>query len=159
MFTLCFEVQYEILEFYFGQIQNTSTHIFLSLFPPPPQEHKNENNCVDFRPEQAEPVLDRESGLSLVSLPSPVTIKDQKQAKLTQCILDNLGEGLDVGVSGDVVYSQRRGEIKAFWSFSQFDQSRLPQEISKLRPQPLYPFRDFIHGTVWFHSLSSAVWN
>uniref|UniRef100_A0A3Q2YAY1 Interferon regulatory factor 3 n=1 Tax=Hippocampus comes TaxID=109280 RepID=A0A3Q2YAY1_HIPCM len=108
-----------------------------------------------YRPEQAEPALDQESGLSLVSLPSPVTIKDQKQAKLTQCILDKLGEGLDVGVSGDVVYGQRRGEIKAFWSFSKFDHSGRPQEISKQQPQPLYPFRDFIHGILDFITLES----
>lgn len=82
----------------------------------------------------------------MVSLPSPTIIRDQKQAKLTQCILDNLGNGLDVGVLGHVVYGLRRGEVKAFWSFSQYDDSRAPQEISKLEPQPLYLFKDFIQG-------------
>lgn len=71
---------------------------------------------------------------------------DGTQANLTQRILDKLGDGLDVGVSGHVVYSQRWGEIKAFWSLSKFDRSPQPQEISKLQPQPLYHFRDFVRG-------------
>lgn len=98
------------------------------------------------RPDLTGPVLDPKSGLHMVSLPSPKFIVDQKQAKLTQRILDNLGNGLDVGVFGHVVYGLRRGEVKAFWSFSQFDNSRMPQEISKLEPQPLYLFKDFIQG-------------
>nr|XP_057918721.1 interferon regulatory factor 3 isoform X2 [Doryrhamphus excisus] len=103
-----------------------------------------------YRPQMTEPMMDKESGLSLVSLPSPTTIRDQTQAKLTQCILDKLGEGLDLGVSGDIIYGQRRGEIKAFWSFSQFDQSGQKQEISKLQRQPLYQFKDFIQGILDF---------
>uniref|UniRef100_A0A3Q4H5X3 Interferon regulatory factor 3 n=1 Tax=Neolamprologus brichardi TaxID=32507 RepID=A0A3Q4H5X3_NEOBR len=91
-------------------------------------------------------VLDRESGLTIVSLPSPGAMVDQNQASLTQRILDMLGDGLEVGVSGQVVYSQRRGESKAFWSFCKFDQSRQPQEISKLCPQALYKFTDFVRG-------------
>lgn len=71
---------------------------------------------------------------------------DQTQANLTQRILDKLGDGLDVGVSGHVVYGQRLGETKAFWSFSKFDSSRQPQEISKLQPQPLYMLKDFVRG-------------
>lgn len=71
---------------------------------------------------------------------------DQTQAKLTQRILDSLGDGLEVGVSGHVLYGQRRGEIKAFWSFCKFDQNLQPQEISKLQPQPLYSFKDFVRG-------------
>ncbi|XP_004571455.1 interferon regulatory factor 3 isoform X1 [Maylandia zebra] len=90
-------------------------------------------------------VLDRESGLTIVSLPSPGAMVDQNQASLTQRILDMLGDGLEVGVSGQVVYSQRRGESKAFWSFCKFDQSRQPQEISK-HPQVLYKFTDFVRG-------------
>lgn len=88
--------------------------------------------------------VDQESGLSLVSLPCPGAMLDQTQANLTQRILNKL-ESLDVGVSGHVVYGQRRGEIKAFWSFSKFGQSREPQEISK-QPQPLYTFKDFVQG-------------
>ncbi|XP_061519988.1 interferon regulatory factor 3 [Phycodurus eques] len=107
-----------------------------------------------YRPEQVETQVDQESGLSLVSLPRPFT-KDQTQGKLTQRILDNLGEGLEVAVSGDVIYGQRRGEIKAFWSFSKFDQSGRPQEISKLQPHPLYPFKDFIQGILDFIELDS----
>jgi len=91
-------------------------------------------------------VVDDETGLSLVSLPRPVAMSDQTQAKLTQRILDILGDGVEVGVSGHVVYGQRRGEIKAFWSFSKFDSSKKPQEISKLNPEPLYLFRDFVKG-------------
>lgn len=98
------------------------------------------------RPDLTGPVLDPKSGLHMVSLPSPEFILDQKQAKLTQRILDNLGNGLDVGVLGHVVYGLRRGEVKAFWSFSRFDHSRTPQEISKLEPQRLYLFKDFIQG-------------
>lgn len=99
----------------------------------------------------------------MVSLPSPAFIVDQKQAELTQRILDNLGNGLDVGVLGHMVYGQRRGEVKAFWSFSRFDHSGTPQEISKLGPQPLYLFKDFIQGgrnaslaIVWPLSSSSS---
>ncbi|CAG07572.1 unnamed protein product [Tetraodon nigroviridis] len=102
--------------------------------------------CFVYRPDLTGPVLDPKSGLHLVSLPSPGFILDQKQAQLTQRILDNLGAGLDVGVLGRVVYGLRRGDVKAFWSFSRFDHSRTPQEISKLEPQPLYLFKDFIQG-------------
>ncbi|KAM9837142.1 interferon regulatory factor 3 [Aulostomus maculatus] len=102
------------------------------------------------RPDLVRPVLDPESGLTLVSLPSFGMMLDQTQAKLTQCILDKLGEGVEVGVSGRVVYGQRRGEIKAFWSFSKFDQSRQPQDISKLQPQMLYQFKDFVRGILGF---------
>nr|AXI69832.1 interferon regulatory factor 3 [Lateolabrax japonicus] len=103
-----------------------------------------------YRPELIGTVLDHESGLSLVSLPSPGVMLDQTQASLTQRILDKLGDGLDLGVSGHVVYGQRRGEIKAFWSFSKFDRSRQQQEISKLQPQPLYQFKAFLRGILDF---------
>ncbi|KAM7381740.1 hypothetical protein PAMA_012535 [Pampus argenteus] len=103
-----------------------------------------------YRPELTRPILDQESGLTLVSLPSPGAMLDRTQANLTQRILDKLGDGLDVGVSGHVVYGQRRGETRAFWSFSKFDQSRQPQEVSKLQPQPLYLFRDFLRGILEF---------
>ncbi|KAF7655336.1 hypothetical protein LDENG_00057630, partial [Lucifuga dentata] len=99
-----------------------------------------------YRPELNKPVLDPESGLSLVSLPSPGAMLDQTQARLTQCILDTLGDGLDVGVSGPVVYGQRRGECKAFWSFCKFDWSRQPKEVSKLHPESLYMFKEFVRG-------------
>ncbi|XP_042252321.1 interferon regulatory factor 3 [Thunnus maccoyii] len=103
-----------------------------------------------YRPELTGQIFDHESGLSVLSLPSPGAMLDQTQANLTQRILDKLGDGLDVGVSGHVVYGQRRGEIKAFWSFSKFDQSGQPQEISKLQPQPLYLFKDFLRGIMEF---------
>uniref|UniRef100_A0A3Q1BS07 IRF tryptophan pentad repeat domain-containing protein n=1 Tax=Amphiprion ocellaris TaxID=80972 RepID=A0A3Q1BS07_AMPOC len=103
-----------------------------------------------YSPELKGTVLDHESGLSLVSLPTPGVMLDQTQANLTQRILDKLGDGLDLGVSSHVVYGQRRGEIKAFWSFSKFDQNQQPQEVSKLHPQVLYQFRDFVRGILDF---------
>lgn len=99
-----------------------------------------------YRPDLIKPLLDPKSGLSLVSLPSLGAMLDQTQARLTQYILDTLGEGLDVVVSGPVVYGQRRGECKAFWSFCKFDRSREPQQVSKLHPEPLYMFREFVRG-------------
>ncbi|XP_068162089.1 interferon regulatory factor 3 isoform X2 [Antennarius striatus] len=99
-----------------------------------------------YRPELTETVLDPASGLSLVSLPSPGVMLDQTQISLTQRILDKLGGGLDLRVSGHVVYGQRWGETKAFWSFSKFDRNRQPREVSKLQPQQLYHFMDFVRG-------------
>ncbi|XP_029311984.1 interferon regulatory factor 3 [Cottoperca gobio] len=103
-----------------------------------------------YRPELNGTVLDHESGLSLVSLPNPGVMLDQTQAKLTQQILEKMGDGLDVRVSGHVVYGQRRGETKAFWSFSKYDRSREPQEIFKVQPQPLYQFKTFVRGILDF---------
>lgn len=103
-------------------------------------------------------VLDHQSGLSLVSLPSPKDMLDQIQDKLTQRILDNLGDGLDFGVSGNVVYAQRRGEIKAFWSLSKFDKSRKPQEIPRLQPERLYQFKDFFRGGFFLSVPAPAQW-
>ncbi|XP_072311782.1 interferon regulatory factor 3 [Eucyclogobius newberryi] len=103
---------------------------------------------IVHRPHLVDCGVDPESGLSLVSLPSLLNMTDQTQANLTQRILDSLG-WLDVGVSGHVVYGQRHGEIKAFWSFSDFDQSRQPQEVTK-EPQALYMFKDFMKGMVDF---------
>ncbi|KAM6963605.1 interferon regulatory factor 3 [Tautogolabrus adspersus] len=103
-----------------------------------------------YRPELIGTVLDQESGLSVVSLPSPGAMLDQTQAKLTNRILDKLGDGLDVGVSGQVVYSQRRGEIRAFWSLSKYDKSKQIQEISKMHPEPLFQFKDFLQGILNF---------
>ncbi|KAM9336463.1 interferon regulatory factor 3 [Symphorus nematophorus] len=103
-----------------------------------------------YSPGLSRTVVDPESGLSLVSLPSPVNMLDHIQANLTQRILDKLGDGLDLGVSGHVVYGQRRGEIKAFWSFSKFDRTRQPREIPKMQPEPLYPFKEFIRGILDF---------
>lgn len=100
---------------------------------------------LKIRPELDGTVLDHESGLSLVSLPSPSAMLDQTQAKLTQKILDGLGDGLDVGVSGCVVYCHRRG-IKTFWSFSKYDRSNQTQEVPKLEPQPLFQFQGFVRG-------------
>ncbi|KAF1373942.1 hypothetical protein PFLUV_G00244150 [Perca fluviatilis] len=133
-----FKTQFRILVYYRGVMVSE-------------QEVQNEVGIrLVYRPELKGTVLDHESGLSLVSLPSPGLMLDRTQANLTQRILDKLGDGLDVGVSGHVVYGQRRGEIKAFWSFSKFDRSRQPQEISKLEPQPIYLFKDFVRGILDF---------
>ncbi|XP_054913981.1 interferon regulatory factor 3 [Poeciliopsis prolifica] len=102
-----------------------------------------------YRPDLNDAVLDHETGLSIVSLPRPVGILDQTQTCLTQRILDNLGS-LEVGMSQHVIYGQRHGEVKAFWSFSKFDSSRQPREISKLNPERLYPVKDFIRGLMEF---------
>ncbi|XP_028988978.1 interferon regulatory factor 3 [Betta splendens] len=101
-----------------------------------------------YRPDLLAPVVDPESGLTLVSLPGPAAMLDQTQARLTQCILDRL-DSLDVGVSGPVVYGQRLGEIKAFWSLSKFNQGTEPQEVPK-HPQPLYTLHDFTQGIIKF---------
>lgn len=103
-----------------------------------------------YRPELIGTVIVSESGLSIISLPSPGAMPDQTQTRLTQRILDKLGDGLEVGVSGPVIYSQRRGEIKAFWSLSKHDTSRQIQEISKLHPVPLFEFNDFVRGILEF---------
>ncbi|KAG7227816.1 hypothetical protein INR49_013610 [Caranx melampygus] len=103
-----------------------------------------------YSPGSSGSVVDFTSGLTLVYLPSPGAMLDRTQAKLTQRILDKLGEGVDIGVSGYVVYGQRRGEVKAYWSSSKFDHSRQPQEISKLEPQPLYMLREFLQGMLDF---------
>lgn len=101
-----------------------------------------------YRPHMLSPAVDPESGLSFVSLPSPEYMADQTQARLTQKLLDSLGS-LDVGVSGHVVYGQRRGETRAYWSFSNFDQSRQPRSVSK-EPQQLYAFGDYMKGIIDF---------
>ncbi|XP_061563896.1 interferon regulatory factor 3 [Cololabis saira] len=103
-----------------------------------------------YRPNLVGAVSDCDTDLTLVSLPKPGPMLDKTQAKLTQRILDILGDGVDVRVSGHVVYGQRRGEIKAFWSFDKFDNTRKPQEISKLNPETLYPFRTFLQGIMDF---------
>lgn len=101
-------------------------------------------------PPGVDPPVDPDSGLSLVSLPGIESIRNRTQAELTQRILDSLGS-LDVCASGHAVYGQRRGETRAYWSFSNFDQSRRPQEVSK-QPEQLYEFKDFLKGMLGFIS-------
>uniref|UniRef100_A0A3P9KY74 Interferon regulatory factor 3 n=1 Tax=Oryzias latipes TaxID=8090 RepID=A0A3P9KY74_ORYLA len=103
-----------------------------------------------YRPELLDSVLDVQTGLSLVSLPGPGNMLDQMQANLTQRILNTLGDGLEVGVSGHLVYGCRRGDTKVFWSFSKFDTSKTPQEVSKLNPSTLFHFKDFLQGIINF---------
>ncbi|XP_035600715.1 interferon regulatory factor 3 [Oncorhynchus keta] len=102
-----------------------------------------------YRPELTQPLLDPDSGLNLVSLPSPPPVQDETQAKLTQDILALLGEGLEVGASGSIIYGLRKGEIKAFWSLDKFDNSRRPRGVSKC-PEPLYQAKDFYGGLLKF---------
>uniref|UniRef100_A0A8C6UMQ0 Interferon regulatory factor 3 n=1 Tax=Neogobius melanostomus TaxID=47308 RepID=A0A8C6UMQ0_9GOBI len=99
---------------------------------------------IIYRPHLLGPALDSKSGLTLVSLPSPANMADQLQASYTRKILDSLG-WLDVGVSGHMVYGHRHGETRAYWSFSNLDQSRQPREVPK-EPRPLYMFKDFVKG-------------
>ncbi|KAM8877062.1 interferon regulatory factor 3 [Synchiropus picturatus] len=99
--------------------------------------------CLVYRPELSCPVVDPQSGLTLVSLPSPAAMSDQTQAQLTQNILDGMRVGLEIRLLNNVIYGQRRGDTKAFWSLSKFDHSRQPQEISKHYQQPLYQIREF----------------
>ena len=89
--------------------------------------------------------MDPQTGLTLVTLPPPVSF-NAVQNSHTQQVLDNLGEGLDVGVLGPLVYSQRRGGTHAFWSRCKFDRSKTPQEVAKTEPQVLFLFRDFLGG-------------
>ncbi|XP_054605150.2 interferon regulatory factor 3 isoform X1 [Nothobranchius furzeri] len=103
-----------------------------------------------YRPDLVSAAVDPKTGLSLVSLPQPKGILDQTQARLTQRILDMLGDGLEVRVSANVVWGQRHGETKVFWSFCRSDNSRKPQEISKRNPDQLYLFRDFIQEIIYF---------
>ncbi|KAL6095114.1 irf3 [Pungitius sinensis] len=128
--------------------ENFKTHFRISVYYRGVlvSEQLVENECgirLVYRPDLNGTVLDHESGLSLVSLPSPGDMPDQTQARLTRCILEGLGDGLDVGVSGCVVYCQRWG-IKTFWSFSKHDRSKQTQEIPKLEPLPLFQFQDFV---------------
>lgn len=109
-----------------------------------------------YSPDLTGTVLDPETGLSLVSLPRLEGILDQTQASLTQRILDNLGNGLDVGISENVIYGQRRGDVRAYWSCSKFDSSKQPREISKLNPEPLYRIKDFYSGMIGFFNGSDS---
>ncbi|XP_062330468.1 interferon regulatory factor 3 [Osmerus eperlanus] len=99
-----------------------------------------------YRPELTRPVRDPLSGLHLVSLPTVGPMVDHNQARLTQTILENMGDGLEVGVTGSVIYGWRRGESRVFWSLCKFDHSRTPQEVSKREPQQLYLAKDFFWG-------------
>lgn len=131
-----FKTQFKVKVFYRGKLVSE-------------QLIENESGVrIVYRPHLLGPAVDPESGLSLVFLPSPDNMVDQNQARLTQRILDSLGS-LDVGVSGHVVYGQRCGETRAYWSFSNFDQSRQPQDVPK-KPQSLYMFEDYMKGIIDF---------
>ncbi|KAJ8364312.1 hypothetical protein SKAU_G00131430 [Synaphobranchus kaupii] len=117
-----------------------------------------ENNAgfkVMFRPQNMEsssPSTGSDHGLTPIYLPSPdqVSIFDMKQAKLTQHILDKLGDGLEVGVSGPVVHGLRRGHSQIYWSLCKCQKSNIPQEVIKQEPQTLYTMLDFIKGLIHF---------
>ncbi|CAL8285095.1 unnamed protein product [Merluccius merluccius] len=103
-----------------------------------------------YRPEISSGELDPDTGLTLVTLPPPPLNFHPQQTSFTQRVLDSLGAGLDVGVSGFVVYSHRHGDAKAFWSRCKFDCSREPQEVPKTEPQCLFQFQDFVRGIMDF---------
>ncbi|XP_059893462.1 interferon regulatory factor 3 isoform X2 [Gadus macrocephalus] len=108
------------------------------------------DNATGFRlvysPEMRMGEVDPQSGLTLMTLPTPPVTFDSVQNRLTQQVLDSLGAGVDVGVSGPVVYSHRRGNARAFWSRCKFDRSREPQQVAKMEPQALFRFQDFVGG-------------
>ncbi|XP_020309549.1 interferon regulatory factor 3 isoform X2 [Oncorhynchus kisutch] len=92
--------------------ENFKTHFRVSVYyrgvKMPEQLVENEAGFrLVYRPELTQPLLDPDSGLNLVSLPSPPPVRDETQAKLTQDILALLGEGLEVGASGSIIYGLR----------------------------------------------------
>ncbi|CAL8303841.1 unnamed protein product [Lota lota] len=103
-----------------------------------------------YRPEMRKGEVDPQTGLTLVTLPRPPMTFNLQQISLTQRVLDSLGAGVDVGVSGSVVYSHRHGDARAFWSRCKFDRSTEPQEVAKMEPQGLFLFRDFARGILDF---------
>nr|UZT48507.1 IRF3 [Anguilla japonica] len=119
-----------------------------------------ENNAgfkVLFRPENTESsnaFARSDPGLTPIYLPGTdqVTIYDRTQARLTQQILDKLGDGLEVLVGGSSVYGLRRGGSKIYWSLCKFPNSNIPQEVSKQERQILYSMKDFIQGQMNFIS-------
>lgn len=130
-----FKTEYRVKVFYRGKLVSE-------------QLIQNESGLrIVFRPHLRGPAIDPDTGLSLVPLPVP-NMADQTQASLTQRILDSLG-CLDVGVSGSVIYGQRSGESRAYWSFSNFDQCRESQEVAKV-PQQLYTLTQYIQGMLDF---------
>ncbi|XP_064178135.1 interferon regulatory factor 3-like isoform X5 [Anguilla rostrata] len=119
-----------------------------------------ENNAgfkVLFRPENTESssaFARSDPGLTPIYLPGTdqVTIYDRTQARLTQQILDKLGDGLEVLVGGSSVYGLRRGGSKSYWSLCKFPNSNIPQEVSKQERQILYSMKDFIQVLMNFIS-------
>lgn len=103
-----------------------------------------------YRPDLTQPYVDHQTGLSVVSLPSLGPLADQQQAGMTQRILDSLGEGLELRLQGSEVLGQRRGDSRVYWSLCKFDNSKMPQEVSKNGPQALYYVKDFIQGLLNF---------
>lgn len=99
--------------------------------------------CLVYRPGLGCPAVDPESGLTLVSLPSPGVMSDQTQARLTQDILARLGDGLEIRLLNNTIWGRRRGETKAFWSLSRFDRSGQPRQIPK-QQEALYHIREFV---------------
>lgn len=94
----------------------------------------------------AEPVM---SHLQGVCLPDPSPLLDKRQAELTKRILGKLGGGLAVEVSGSSILGARLGDSKAYWSCSQFDQSRTPREVPKIETE-IYNTNQFIKDLISF---------
>ncbi|MBN3274933.1 IRF3 factor, partial [Polyodon spathula] len=90
----------------------------------------------------AEPVM---SHLQGVCLPDPSPLFDKRQADLTRVILGKLGGGLAVEVRDSSILGARLGDTRAYWSCSQFDQSRTPREVPKIETE-IYNTNQFIKG-------------
>ncbi|XP_061088408.1 interferon regulatory factor 3 isoform X2 [Conger conger] len=104
---------------------------------------------VVFRPENVET---SSTMLTPIYLPGAdqVNIFDKTQARLTQHILDKLGNGLEVRVNWPAVYGLRNGGSKIYWSLCKFPKSNIPQEVQKQEPQILYSTMEFIQGLIDF---------
>ncbi|KAI1896312.1 hypothetical protein AGOR_G00093490 [Albula goreensis] len=112
---------------------------------------------VAFRPANMaplSPVSWSGSVPTCIALPSPeeVQMHDQIQIKLTQRILEKMGDGLEVGVKGQAVYGLRRGDSKVYWSLCKFDKTGIPREVNKQEPEILYTMKDFTTGLKHFIS-------
>ncbi|XP_041093472.1 interferon regulatory factor 3-like [Polyodon spathula] len=94
----------------------------------------------------AEPVM---SHLQGVCLPDPSPLFDKRQADLTRVILGKLGGGLAVEVRDSSILGARLGDTRAYWSCSQFDQSRTPREVPKIETE-IYNTNQFIKDLISF---------
>lgn len=85
----------------------------------------------------------------MVKLPCPEDILDQIQAKHTNDILENLG-GLEIRRLDSVVYGHRWGSSRIYWGLCKHEQSQTARELSKNTPEPVYFFRNYISGELYY---------
>ncbi|KAK1794341.1 hypothetical protein P4O66_011221 [Electrophorus voltai] len=83
--------------------------------------------------------------LSVVELPTPDSILDQTQARLTMDILTNLG-GLEVRRSGGILLGHRWGDSRVYWGQCKHEQGKRPRALSKNQPECIYSLREFCMG-------------